>query len=78
MTTSGQRFALRRPFDSTRPVEPEAPITGMTLGVYRVNRDTGEKAWLKPVTPVTPGAPLFGGFPLCECLLCRNGRRRTA
>lgn len=47
----------------------------LTIGVYRVNRETGERTVIKPTQVVGAGSPLMTSeFPPCSCFLCTRAR----
>ena len=56
----------------------EAAVDGlpyMTLAVYRLNPETGEKTVIKPVRTVVAGEVLMTSeFPPCSCFQCRKKR----
>ena len=58
----------------------ETAVTGlpyMTIEVYRLNRETGEKTVIKPTQVVEAGEVLMSSeFPPCSCYRCRDRRNR--
>jgi hypothetical protein len=67
---------MRGMTDETADETDAPPLGTLTIGVYRVNRETGEKAVIKPSREVKAGLPLLTSvWPPCLCYRCakRNG-----
>lgn len=53
------------------------PLATLRIGVYRVNRETGEKTVIKPERVIEAGEVLMTSeYPPCQCHLCRSKRSR--
>ncbi len=52
------------------------PLATLRIEVYRVNRETGEKAVIKPARVIEAGEVLMTSeYPPCSCYRCKEKRR---
>ncbi|ALO94130.1 hypothetical protein SHL15_2997 [Streptomyces hygroscopicus subsp. limoneus] len=52
------------------------PLATLRIGVYRVNRETGEKTVIKPDRVIEAGEVLMTSeYPPCQCFLCQAKNR---
>ena len=52
------------------------PLATLRIGVYRVNKETGEKTVIKPDRVIEAGEVLMTSeYPPCQCYLCQAKNR---